>query len=64
MRHLIFCLALLPGLVQAQTGPVLTKQYDDGGVYEGTSEEAYNTAPERTGFLTGMNILATGWTGK
>ena len=36
MRHLIFCLALLPGLVQAQTGPVLTKQYDDGGVYEGT----------------------------
>ena len=27
-------------------------------------EEAYNTAPERTGFLTDMNILATGWTGK
>lgn len=36
VRSLIFCLALLPGMVFAQSGSVLTKQYDDGGIYEGT----------------------------
>ena len=36
VRGLIFCLCLLPGAALAQSGNVLTKQYDDGGVYEGT----------------------------
>ena len=35
-RSLIFCLALLPAIAHAQDGQVLTKQYDDGGIYEGT----------------------------
>jgi hypothetical protein len=35
-RAIAFCLALLPLPLAAQDAQVLTKQYDDGGVYEGT----------------------------
>ena len=36
LRSLAFCLALLPVQVFAQDGQVTTKEYDDGGVYEGS----------------------------
>ncbi|MEO1777122.1 MAG: 2-isopropylmalate synthase, partial [Pseudomonadota bacterium] len=36
VRGLIFCLCLMPAAALAQSGQVLTKQYDDGGIYEGT----------------------------
>ena len=35
-KSLALCLSLLPFSVSAQDGSVLSKQYDDGGVYEGT----------------------------
>ncbi|THF93361.1 MAG: 2-isopropylmalate synthase, partial [Sulfitobacter sp. SK025] len=39
LRYLILCLAILPLSARAQDGDVLSKQYDDGGVYEGTFKE-------------------------
>ena len=35
-RSLIMALTLMPALAFAQSGQVQTKQYDDGGIYEGT----------------------------
>ena len=39
LRRLTLCLALLPLPALAQEGDVQTKQYDDGGVYEGTFKD-------------------------
>ena len=39
LTPLILCLGLLPFPALAQDGEVQSKQYDDGGVYEGTFKD-------------------------